>query len=172
MTTVIYKPNHSPAKLKQGWREYSPLYNKGNALGPYVIWKNDGQFEIHATQISIIASKHDNLADAQKHLKELYRAWQAATVDYVYFIGSELAIGAMVKIGTTRNTKRRLSQIQSNSPLSVKILAVTEGDANTEYNYHARFAGSKSHGEWFNINAEILREIKRINKLALLRKTL
>ncbi|MEW4468984.1 GIY-YIG nuclease family protein [Parasphingorhabdus sp. JC815] len=171
MNVVTYHPKHNPANLNQGWRESSPLYDNGRALGPYVIWRIDGRYEIHAPQKHIIVGKHDTIDAARKHLEELFNNWKEANKDYVYFIGAELTVGAMVKIGTTRDLKRRLGQIQSSSPVIVKILGVVEGDRNTEIDYHMRFAVDKSHGEWFTASARMVREIKRLNRIAPAGKT-
>ena len=79
--------------------------------------------------------------------------------DFVYFIGGEL--GA-IKIGLAGDVSKRLATIQSNSPISVRVMASIAGGRDLEMAYHKRFAASRLHGEWFERTPELLAEIERL----------
>lgn len=77
-----------------------------------------------------------------------------------YFVAGEIG---PIKIGTTVSMKSRLATIQSCSPLKLTVLATAPGGAQREAAYHAQFAGSRLHGEWFDRHPDILAEIARLN---------
>lgn len=68
--------------------------------------------------------------------------------EYVYLIGCEES--NVVKIGRTRDLKVRLGAIQRMSPVRVKVLWHTEGNAALESSLHKAFRFRRSYGEWFN----------------------
>lgn len=69
---------------------------------------------------------------------------------YVYFIKA----GKFLKIGISEDPERRLSQLQTGSPmkltLSETVKVRTEREAkDVECAMHLHFRGSRIHGEWF-----------------------
>lgn len=69
----------------------------------------------------------------------------------VYFVRS----GRFIKIGYTGNLNARLGQLGTSSPTVLQVLAVVDGDRDTEVAYHERWAKYRSHGEWFKYGPEI-----------------
>lgn len=77
----------------------------------------------------------------------------------VYFIGGD---DGAIKIGVSVAPEARLKGIQTGSPIRLRILATTPGDVETEAAYHARFAGCRVQGEWFERTPELIAEIERL----------
>ncbi|MEU9438370.1 GIY-YIG nuclease family protein [Streptomyces sp. NPDC048252] len=67
----------------------------------------------------------------------------------VYLIGSPSS--PLVKIGWTDNPKRRLRNLQTGSPVPLRLLALFEGGNTVEAELHRRFADKRRHGEWFDL---------------------
>ncbi len=67
---------------------------------------------------------------------------------WVYVIGN--FDNQLVKIGTTGDLQRRLSQLQHRSPVKLTIKWSTEGGAELETWLHRRFHEYRQHGEWFD----------------------
>lgn len=66
----------------------------------------------------------------------------------IYFIQAADGTGP-IKIGHTEQIFKRLSDIQTHSPIKLKILKVIEGDRVLEVSLHRRFVRLMTHGEWF-----------------------
>jgi len=69
--------------------------------------------------------------------------------DDLYIIQSDKT-GA-IKIGRTKNIKRRLKQLQTGSPYCLKIILLAEGMGHLEQKLHKDLAALKirRNGEWF-----------------------
>ena len=67
-----------------------------------------------------------------------------------------------VKIGCTSKPVDRLAQIQSWSPYPLEISAMVFGTPLLEKQFHAKFADSYSHGEWFFWTEEMENTIMKI----------
>jgi hypothetical protein len=67
---------------------------------------------------------------------------------YIYFIQAPDC--GPVKIGfTTDHPKRRLTQLQTGSPVELTLRAMIRGTHKDELSLHAQFAANRLHGEWF-----------------------
>ena len=77
----------------------------------------------------------------------------------VYFVGGA---DGPIKIGATKAPLERLATFQIGSPVKLKIHALAHGGYDLEREYHARFAGHRLHGEWFEPHPDILAEIARL----------
>ena len=64
---------------------------------------------------------------------------------FVYFFRS----GPFVKIGTTRNLKHRLQNVQTSHPTPLVLIGSVKGDKRLERELHRRFASLRVNGEWF-----------------------
>ena len=62
---------------------------------------------------------------------------------------------ARVKIGYSTNPARRLSKLQSDSPVKLVLERVIDGEVSDELALHDLFAGHRLSGEWFNLTPEI-----------------
>jgi hypothetical protein len=69
-------------------------------------------------------------------------------VEVVYVIGSPSS--RLVKIGRTKNLKKRFGDIQRMSPAPLEVLWSTPGGHKLEQALHERFRTQRSHGEWFD----------------------
>lgn len=78
----------------------------------------------------------------------------------VYFIGAD---EGPVKIGISADPKGRLATLNTASPVRLSILALCDGSADLECEYHSRFSGCRINGEWFERTPELLAEIERLN---------
>lgn len=79
----------------------------------------------------------------------------------VYFIGGP---SGPIKIGISKNPKRRLHGLQTTSPYHLKILATKPGDIEEERRLHSKFAHLRLKGEWFQRSQEILDEMMSIKR--------
>jgi len=69
----------------------------------------------------------------------------------VYFI----QVGNRIKIGTTTNLPRRLTQLRSHCAEEPRVLLAVAGDATQEKQVHALFAEDRIRGEWFAPSARL-----------------
>ena len=69
----------------------------------------------------------------------------------VYIVGPESG-GGPFKIGYATNVDKRLCQLQTGSPVPLKVVNVLPGSRETEKFLHWVFRGKRSHGEWFNLS--------------------
>lgn len=84
-------------------------------------------------------------------------------VERVYFIGTELRPGALVKIGYSRDVDARLSNLQTAHAERLRIFATVEGGKGLEEKYHSRWRLRRRKGEWFTLGDCIINEINRLN---------
>lgn len=84
--------------------------------------------------------------------------------DRVYLIGSPDS--PLVKIGWSDNPKRRLRNLQSGSPVPLRLLAVYEGGHYVEAELHRRFADKRVHGEWFDLGPDPVAVVGPFAKVA------
>jgi hypothetical protein len=61
-----------------------------------------------------------------------------------------------VKIGLTRDVRRRLETLQISSPTRLRLLALFEGSRELECELHRRFAAARIKGEWFKPIPELI----------------
>lgn len=79
---------------------------------------------------------------------------------YVYFIQS----GELVKIGTSRDPRKRFQTLRLGSPAPLRLLACIPGGRPEERALHNRFARCRRHGEWFDATAELLEFIHSLRE--------
>ena len=79
-----------------------------------------------------------------------------------YFIGAE--DDGPVKIGHTCDLLGRLEAFQLGCPVELVVLAVNNGGAAAEAEYHARFADLRLTREWFERTDEVAEEIAKLNR--------
>jgi len=84
---------------------------------------------------------------------------QASSQSYIYIIQAE---NGLCKIGISTNPKRRLSTLQTGSPVSLKLIFQFEGNYDTEEQLHNMFAHKQQHGEWFRLSNDDLASIAEI----------
>jgi hypothetical protein len=65
----------------------------------------------------------------------------------IYFIAA--GHNGPIKIGSAKRPDERLKELQTGSPQTLYILAVREGDRNTEAAFHQVFEPHRIRGEWF-----------------------
>lgn len=79
---------------------------------------------------------------------------------WVYFVQG--VDGGRIKIGVAAHPRDRLAQLQSMSPVDLRILAITHGGYAREAELHKRFAESRAHGEWFEPTSDLLELIEEV----------
>lgn len=80
----------------------------------------------------------------------------------VYFV--QAGEGGPVKIGTTKDIKTRLIDIQIGCWVEIRLLAELPGNATSEAAFHRRFEEHWIRGEWFRPHEELMRCIEHIRK--------
>lgn len=75
----------------------------------------------------------------------------AANGSVVYFVSH----GGYVKVGTTRNLPKRLSELQLAMPFPLIFEGVIRGNATIETVLHRKWAEHHVRGEWFYIDPKI-----------------
>jgi hypothetical protein len=66
-----------------------------------------------------------------------------------------------VKIGFTRDVERRISELQTASPVDLELLGTLPGSALTERRLHKRFSAHRVNREWFRYEPPIIGFIER-----------
>ena len=82
--------------------------------------------------------------------------------DYVYFIEAD---NGLVKIGKSKDVRKRLSALRGASPINLRLLFSIDcnGQAiKTEKHFHKMFAAKRKHGEWFGLNKKEKMDIMRM----------
>lgn len=77
----------------------------------------------------------------------------------VYFIHAPRA--ARIKVGTTRSAQARFMNLQACAPEQFEFLGWIPGGLAVERGIHGRLSASRAFGEWFDISAEVERELLR-----------
>lgn len=80
---------------------------------------------------------------------------------FVYFV-RQTDGGGPVKIGCSQLPEGRLSALMTWAPYPLEIVAKLPGDETLERRFHAKFAGSHTHREWFRPSAELTLTIAQI----------
>ena len=70
----------------------------------------------------------------------------------VYF----LMVGGNIKIGFTRNLKKRIKNHKTHTSLKIEVLGFFRGSRKTELDLHAHFHDLRVTGEWFRPSADLL----------------
>jgi len=83
--------------------------------------------------------------------------------DWVYLI--QAGDDGPIKIGTSRDPRKRFVELQTASPYPLRVRAIGAGGRKTERHLHERFAGSRLHGEWFEPVQGIEQIIDRLTAL-------
>jgi hypothetical protein len=76
---------------------------------------------------------------------------------FIYFIRAIQGPrhSARVKIGWTRDPRKRLKDLQTGSPVELYLIGAIPGGREDERAMHERFALSRMHGEWFALTGEM-----------------
>lgn len=73
---------------------------------------------------------------------------------HIYF--AQVGTGGPIKIGFSRDVRRRLAALQTGHSERLNVLRVYEGSQDDERSLHQRFAAYRENGEWFAPAPEIL----------------
>lgn len=81
--------------------------------------------------------------------------------NWVYFIeGPE----EKIKIGVSRSVKSRMKQLQTGSPVELKLIRkIKVGEKITEQYFHNKFRKHRVHGEWFERKGKLDRFLRTKN---------
>ncbi len=82
---------------------------------------------------------------------------------YVYFIQGQC--GGAIKIGYSANPAKRLKELQTGYPDTLKILLMIPGSESTERTLHREFEASRLNGEWFRPDEYLLNRMKEIKAM-------
>ncbi len=97
---------------------------------------------------------------------DCYEAWQLIKpMERVYFIGTHLERGKLVKVGYSRDPQMRLRDLQTAHGERLQIFATVPGGKALEAKYHTRWRARRREGEWFTIGDPILAEITRLSEM-------
>jgi hypothetical protein len=66
----------------------------------------------------------------------------------VYFLRADCE-ARLVKIGHSVNLKWRLTGLQTQCPVQLRLVGLVQAPAGTEFVLHEALSSSKAHGEWF-----------------------
>lgn len=109
----------------------------------------------------------DGLPDiftAFRQMTDCFEAWQLIKpVERVYFIGTKLIRGKLIKVGFSRDPQSRLRALQTSHGEPLQIFATVEGGKELEAKYHRRWRTRRTQGEWFIIGDCIIDEIARLS---------
>jgi len=81
---------------------------------------------------------------------------------YIYFIQGQL--GGAIKIGYSVNPQRRLKELQTGYPDTLRILVMIPGNEYTEKIFYRQFEGSRLNGEWFRPDDCVMDKINELKR--------
>lgn len=81
--------------------------------------------------------------------------------EWVYFLQCEVQ-PQLLKIGHATNLKWRLTGLQTQCPVQLKLVGAVIGPAGAEFCFHEIFKDERQHGEWFLPSARLLTEIRQL----------
>ena len=81
---------------------------------------------------------------------------------YVYFVQG--CCGGAIKIGYSKEPERRLKELQTGYPDTLRILVLVPGTEKTEKYYQRKFEVHRLNGEWFRPEPEVLDKIKELKE--------
>lgn len=115
--------------------------------------------ELKNQYIKIDFSNYGNVTWKRKYIEKYFKLYDSdlCPVDvpdesrsYVYFIE---AVGSKhIKIGTTKNIKKRISALSTASPHQLRLCWFEHGDERLESALHTYFDKYRRNGEWFEYN--------------------
>lgn len=74
--------------------------------------------------------------------------------EWTYFLRAHCEPN-LIKIGHSVNLKWRLSGLQTQCPVQLSLVGLTQAPAGTELLFHEALAASRSHGEWFRPTEQV-----------------
>jgi hypothetical protein len=87
--------------------------------------------------------------------------YEPKVTSWVYFI--QAGDDGPIKIGTSRDPRKRFLELQTASPYPLHVRAIGPGGRAAEHRMHTRFAGCRLHGEWFEPVPAIQRIVDQLN---------
>ncbi|MGJ7042107.1 mRNA-degrading endonuclease YafQ of YafQ-DinJ toxin-antitoxin module [Shinella sp. BE166] len=134
----------------------------------YVLHLHEGYFVPYRTADDLIRVRVFTATDTKDcAAPDFYSAYPASASDhtiesieegapsrrssFVYFISD----GEHVKIGLSRQPRKRLSSLQTGHPKRLNIVGLMPGGAEDEFQLHGRFRDHRVKGEWFRDCSEI-----------------
>ncbi|WP_205670219.1 GIY-YIG nuclease family protein [Amycolatopsis sp. CFH S0078] len=113
-----------------------------------------GEFKQLPPALRMIATDH---VKSDEQVNRAVDGWRAAPDETVYY----LRVGKLIKIGTTENLRRRLTQY----PPGSELLAIEPGGENLEHRRHCEFRASLAERkEWFVPSPELIAHVNRLRK--------
>lgn len=110
--------------------------------------------EFDGIKVNIKMSLNQKLANALSAAQETNDDWC-----HIYFIRGEIT--RRIKIGyTTGSVYRRLLDLQVGSPDKLELLGVVNAPIWLEKEFHELLKSDRSHNEWFEESAQLLRFIR------------
>jgi len=99
---------------------------------------------------------------------EIDLAWQEWHRDFsgsqVYFVQRGHDPDGPIKIGSSKNPRKRIQQLQTSSAEPLVLLARCDGSGALEREYHKRFSSDRLNGEWFRPSTAITQEVDRLRR--------
>ncbi|MXY73246.1 MAG: GIY-YIG nuclease family protein [Dehalococcoidia bacterium] len=120
-------------------------------------------------------TEEDAQAAARKWL-HWYENVLSGTVESIYYIlsvpdiwpgppaGGHRYSGLRVKIGRTRNVKKRLADLRTGTPGDLIVHALEPGSSQLETQRHHEFASDRGQGEWFFCSPRLMAHVFAILK--------
>lgn len=90
-------------------------------------------------------------------IEQILLSWARTYKDAIYFIAS----GEFVKIGTSRNLRRRLYTIRVATPERARLIGVMPGGPREEKDVHWRLRAHRHRAEWYRMHEDITQLIHR-----------
>lgn len=111
-----------------------------------------------------LGTRLSRLLDLEKRVSALEQIKTDGHIGYVYFI--EYIQEKTVKIGYSKNPKKRLSQLQVGASSDLSLLCAIPGDEDTEILLHAIFGRCRVRGEHFKMTDQICDFATLVNELS------
>lgn len=129
-------------------------------LGPFNVAKVNGRSKIVGPHGFFSWPKRQDPFGLHRALIDEYEAWWTAiSLPRVYFIGEDLRLDGIVKIGIANDPRERLKTLQTAHPNRLQLFAIEYGGRGREVTLHQRWSKQRMNGEWFRISAPILKHV-------------
>jgi len=122
------------------WTDIEPNWKGTNDICGYI---KNGMIYFYGSVARLLWQKNGLHASRQMPTQDRQNA---------YFMRAE---NGLIKIGKSIDVKTRLSQLQTLSPIGIRLIDTPLCTA-TEAELHHRFAHLRDHGEWFKPDKELL----------------
>ncbi|WP_454760654.1 GIY-YIG nuclease family protein [Caulobacter segnis] len=132
-------------------------------LGPFRVEEIGGRTKLTGPHGHYRWLERPTPFDCHRALLDDYESWWShLRMPRVYFVASDLKVGAPIKAGIAGNPRERLRALQTSHPTTLQLFALEYGGREREAELHQRWKRQRMNGEWFKISPPILEHVAKL----------